>query len=150
MILLLVEELYIFWELLVCRYISFLLLCNKLLSYKQFSSLEQHLFISSPSISQRYGTARLISLFRLKSRCWLSTFASGARGLLPNSFLLLAEFIPLQVSDWVLFSYYTWGQLSTPGGHSQVHRGCIQGRKYVGLADSGVPGLCSIDFLFRG
>lgn len=44
----------------------------------------------------------------------------------------------------------TWELLATPGDHSQVHRGCIQGKKYASLADSRFPGLHSIEFPFRG
>ena len=33
----------------------------------------------------------------------------------------------------------SWGLLLAPGGHSQVQRGCLEGRKYASLADSSVP-----------
>lgn len=47
------------------------------------------------------------------------------------------------------FLTITWELLSTPRVHSQVHKACLQGKKYSSLADSRVLGLCSIEFLSR-
>ena len=53
------------------------------------------------------------------------------------------EVIGLKSSFFAVSSNRSWGLLSAPDGHSQVHRGFLQGRKYARPMDSNVPGLCS-------
>ena len=81
------------WESWVCRCISFLYLCNKLLNCD--SSLKHP--VSSRSYWSEIGDGMAeFSMFSPKSRCWMATFSSGAQGPFPSSFLLLAGIIPVK------------------------------------------------------